>query len=244
MASLHERLADARQTLLRAGIPADEAALDAEVLARHVLGMGPGPVLLHGPRTSSRRTSIAFRRWSPRRRPASRSPTSSATASSGASTSKSRRRCSSRGRRPSSSSKKPSGRAHGALPAHHRRGHRQRLHRHRARARVPVRAGDRHRHLPARARRRAPQCRCATTSSDRITFVKTDLLEGVEERADLIVSNPPYIPDSDAEGLQPEVARLRTRRRRCSVAADGLAVIRRLFATAAAPSCRRGLPRC
>src|SRR5882672_6077036 len=37
MAPLHERLADARDRLTRAGIPADEAALDAEVLARHVL---------------------------------------------------------------------------------------------------------------------------------------------------------------------------------------------------------------
>lgn len=34
---LHERLAEARAALLRAGIDADEAALDAEVLARHVL---------------------------------------------------------------------------------------------------------------------------------------------------------------------------------------------------------------
>jgi release factor glutamine methyltransferase len=34
---LHERLAEARATLIRAGIDADEAALDAEVLARHVL---------------------------------------------------------------------------------------------------------------------------------------------------------------------------------------------------------------
>src|SRR4026209_1886652 len=34
---LHERLAEARATLIRAGIGADEAALDAEVLARHVL---------------------------------------------------------------------------------------------------------------------------------------------------------------------------------------------------------------
>jgi release factor glutamine methyltransferase len=37
MAPLHERLADARDRFLRAGIPRDEAALDAEVLARHVL---------------------------------------------------------------------------------------------------------------------------------------------------------------------------------------------------------------
>src|SRR4026207_456526 len=37
MASLHERLAETRETLIRAGIAAEEAALDAEVLARHVL---------------------------------------------------------------------------------------------------------------------------------------------------------------------------------------------------------------
>jgi release factor glutamine methyltransferase len=38
MASVHERLVQARQVLARAGINADEAALDSEVLARHVLG--------------------------------------------------------------------------------------------------------------------------------------------------------------------------------------------------------------
>jgi release factor glutamine methyltransferase len=36
--SLHERIATARQTLVDAGLPAADAALDAEVLARHVLG--------------------------------------------------------------------------------------------------------------------------------------------------------------------------------------------------------------
>src|SRR6185436_18508163 len=38
----------------------------------------------------------------------------------------------------------------------------------------------------------------------RITFTQTDLLEDVEETAEVIVSNPPYVPHSDAEGLQPE----------------------------------------
>lgn len=38
MASVHERLVQARQVLTRAGINAEHAALDAEVLARHVLG--------------------------------------------------------------------------------------------------------------------------------------------------------------------------------------------------------------
>ena len=37
MGPLHERLADARDRLVRAGISKDEAALDAEVLARQVL---------------------------------------------------------------------------------------------------------------------------------------------------------------------------------------------------------------
>jgi release factor glutamine methyltransferase len=37
MSLLHERLADARDRFIQAGIPRDEATLDAEVLARHVL---------------------------------------------------------------------------------------------------------------------------------------------------------------------------------------------------------------
>jgi release factor glutamine methyltransferase len=36
--TLHERIAAARRQLVRAGLPADAAAIDAEVLARHVLG--------------------------------------------------------------------------------------------------------------------------------------------------------------------------------------------------------------
>ncbi len=36
-ASVHEHIADARQTLERAGLTAADARLDAEVLARHVL---------------------------------------------------------------------------------------------------------------------------------------------------------------------------------------------------------------
>ena len=36
--TLHERIAAARRQLEAAGLPADAAAIDAEVLARHVLG--------------------------------------------------------------------------------------------------------------------------------------------------------------------------------------------------------------
>jgi len=38
MISVHERIADARQALLRAGLTVEDARLDAEVLARHALG--------------------------------------------------------------------------------------------------------------------------------------------------------------------------------------------------------------
>lgn len=40
---------------------------------------------------------------------------------------------------------------------------------------------------------------------DRIDFGRSDLLESVTERADLIVSNPPYVASRDAASLPPEV---------------------------------------
>lgn len=40
---------------------------------------------------------------------------------------------------------------------------------------------------------------------DRIDFRRTDLLEGVTEHADLIVSNPPYVASRNAASLPPEV---------------------------------------
>ena len=39
----------------------------------------------------------------------------------------------------------------------------------------------------------------------RISFVRTSFLTGIRARADLIVSNPPYVPDSAAPALSPEV---------------------------------------
>lgn len=41
--------------------------------------------------------------------------------------------------------------------------------------------------------------------SDRITFVETSFLEGIEEGVDIIVSNPPYVPAVSRLGLTPEV---------------------------------------
>lgn len=41
--------------------------------------------------------------------------------------------------------------------------------------------------------------------SNRIRFLETDLLAEVDAQFDLIVSNPPYVPASDMPGLSPEV---------------------------------------
>jgi release factor glutamine methyltransferase len=41
--------------------------------------------------------------------------------------------------------------------------------------------------------------------SDRITFVETSFLDGIEEKVDIIVSNPPYVPSVSRRGLTPEV---------------------------------------
>jgi release factor glutamine methyltransferase len=40
---------------------------------------------------------------------------------------------------------------------------------------------------------------------DRIEFIHGDVYDGVEGKFDLIVSNPPYVPTTDIEGLQQEV---------------------------------------
>ncbi|MDO4245716.1 MAG: peptide chain release factor N(5)-glutamine methyltransferase [Deinococcus sp.] len=65
-----------------------------------------------------------------------------------------------------------------------------------------------------------------------VTFVQADLLAGLDGPFDLIVSNPPYLPDADREQADPEV--------RCDptlalyAGADGLELARPLAAEAAA----------
>jgi release factor glutamine methyltransferase len=65
--------------------------------------------------------------------------------------------------------------------------------------------------------------------ADRVRFVETSFLDGLEESADLIVSNPPYVPSVSAPGLTPEV-----RDYEPGVAVfggdDGLEGLRRVFA--------------
>lgn len=41
--------------------------------------------------------------------------------------------------------------------------------------------------------------------TDRIRFVETSFLDGIDDAATLIVSNPPYVPSVSAPGLTPEV---------------------------------------
>jgi release factor glutamine methyltransferase len=69
--------------------------------------------------------------------------------------------------------------------------------------------------------------------AERIQFVQADLLAGLELTADLIVSNPPYVPSAAERTLQPEVALFEP-----SLAlfggADGLDIVRRLLETAPA----------
>jgi release factor glutamine methyltransferase len=62
-------------------------------------------------------------------------------------------------------------------------------------------ASDVSRHALDVARRNAGRYDVA----DRITFVETSFLEGIEEGVDLIVSNPPYVPSVSERGLTPEV---------------------------------------
>jgi release factor glutamine methyltransferase len=68
----------------------------------------------------------------------------------------------------------------------------------------------------------------------RVRFDRADLLEALAGPFDLIVSNPPYVPESDRSSLQPEVIDHEP-----DVAlfagADGLTLIRRLLADA--PDC-------
>lgn len=67
----------------------------------------------------------------------------------------------------------------------------------------------------------------------RVTFLQRDLLDAVEGPADVIVSNPPYVRAGDAAAISPDV------RYEPATAlyggSDGLDIIRRLFKDAARP---------
>ncbi len=69
---------------------------------------------------------------------------------------------------------------------------------------------------------------------DRVTFREGDLVEplkmlGCDGHLTAVVSNPPYIPEQELAGLQPEVQRFEPRRALAG-GQDGFAVLRRLIA--------------
>ena len=233
MPSLHERLADARQSLVRAGIPEREAALDAEVLARHVLecdratlvtrGRDPVPSAfdrLYLPLVARRiaREPIAYilgerEFWgldfivTPDvliPRPETELVIEEALAV--ASRTLTRRII-------------DVGTGSGCLAVA--------LAIEFASARVV--ATDISPAALAVATRNAERHKVI----GRITLLETDLLDTVDAPAHLIVSNPPYVPEADAPTIQPEVGRYEPSGA-LYAGNDGLSVIRRLFADAPA----------
>jgi release factor glutamine methyltransferase len=233
MASLNERLMEARETFAKAGIRPDEAALDAEVLARNVLGWDRAAVLTHGadpapPDFDARYHPLVARR-------AAREPVAYIV-----------------GHREFWGLEfevttdvlipRPETEALVEEAITWARGHAS------CRRIIDVGTGsgcvaialalevleaeiiatDSSAAALAVARRNA--LRHGVDS--RITFTQTDLLDDVEETAELIVSNPPYVPQSDAEGLQPEVAMYEPAAALYGGEGDGLDIIRRLFAAA------------
>ena len=75
-------------------------------------------------------------------------------------------------------------------------------------------------------------------AADQITFLHGDLLQPVQGEVDIIVSNPPYIAGPEIAGLAPEIAQFEPRAA-LDGGPDGLDVLRRLLAQAA-PRLRRG----
>ncbi len=67
---------------------------------------------------------------------------------------------------------------------------------------------------------------------DRVALVRCDLLEATDGPFDLIVSNPPYIPTGDLASLQPEILGYEPRLA-LDAGPDGLDLIRRLVPMAA-----------
>jgi release factor glutamine methyltransferase len=65
---------------------------------------------------------------------------------------------------------------------------------------------------------------------DRLRLIRTDLVSGLQMTADLVVSNPPYVPDIDARRLPLDVARYEPATALFG-GPDGLTVIERLLAT-------------
>jgi release factor glutamine methyltransferase len=229
---LHERLAGARTTLTQAGIGADEAALDAEVLARHVLDCDRATLLTRARDPLPSAFNRLFQALVSRR--ARREPLAYIV-----------------GHRefwglefdvtPAVLIPRPETEliVEEALASLPRRDAVRRI--------VDVGTGSGCLAVTLAVEFPAARITATDTSHDalavayrnadrhnvigRITFVQTDVLNEVAGAADLIVSNPPYVPAGDAATLQPEVAGYEPAEALYG-GADGLDVIRRVLGSA------------
>jgi release factor glutamine methyltransferase len=240
MPPLHERLADARRALMEAGIDPDEAAIDAEVLARHALGWDRAQLLTAWRDPVPAALAPAFDPLLQRR--LAREPVAYII-----------------GRR------EFWGRDFAVTPAvlvprpeteiiveealDQARGG--------AATGIIVDVGTGSGCLAVTLAIEFPRARVVATDispaalevarrnaerhgvAARIAFLEADVLEGTGVRADLIVSNPPYVPETEAGSLPPDVARYEPHPALFG-GADGLDVIRRLFAAAPARLAEQG----
>ena len=223
--TLQERIAGGRLVLIRAGFTAEDAAIDADVLARHVLGWDRARLLARGgdPATAEfiRRFDAAIGRRAAREPVAlitgsrefwgldfevtrdvliPRPETELIVEAALHARAETPRRIADVGT--------GSGCLAVSLAIEFPRSH--------------VVAGDTSEPALHVARRNAQRHGVDT----RISFVRADLLEALPGPFDLIVSNPPYVPD--AEPLPPDVARYEPRAA-LFAGPDGLAVLRVLI---------------
>jgi release factor glutamine methyltransferase len=228
--SLHEQIAAARHALVNAGFRADDAALDAEVLARHVLGWDLARLLAHNREPASSDFVTRFEAAIARR--LRREPVAlivghrefwgldfvvtPATLVPRPETEMIVEAALQRLPADAAATILDIGTGTGCLAvaiAHER-------------AAVKVVATDISHGALLVARQNAQRHGVA----GRVRFVRADLAAPLTIRAQLIVSNPPYVPDQSAARLPPDVVRYEPATA-LFAGADGLSIIRRLLAT-------------